>query len=691
MPGVGSNGTLVDSTTRASLPQSHGELVYRSHVDGLRAIAVLAVVAYHARLPGVGGGFVGVDVFFVISGFLITALLFREFEAHGDVSLRGFYERRVRRLAPALLLVIAATLLLGALFLMPIGGEQQGLAKSAIATIALVSNLYFAKTTGGYFDAPSETQPLLHTWSLSVEEQFYLAWPLLLLLAARWGARRGAGPAPAVLGVLFVTFAVSLTLSIVTTPTHPQFAFFGAPTRAWEFAAGALVFFLVRGRQAPIPGAGALAMLGLAGVLWSATTYSLDTPFPGHQAAVPVLATAAVLIGCEHAGKGWCTRALSLPVLVGIGLISYSLYLWHWPLLVIARLHTLGEIGPAGVAAVCATAFLLAWLSYRFVEQPVRQKRVRLMTTPLRTFTVGAAGSLLIVVLAGLLGAWAKLIWTGDPANAALQTALAEMGKVRLACWQSRPYEGSLLARADCDQPQTGRSPGILVWGDSHASHLMPAISAVAGQAGSSARIRFMPECPPLVGYSPTLVGLQRVSGCEQFNMDVLAEAERLRAEGLRTVVIASRWSAYVSNPRALAKAREGLDATLSGIAALGLQALVVAPLPEFGHEVPACLARRPPRECGLPRARADARRAVAWSLLTVAAGQAETTALLDPFPSVCSQLDCPAYDRGEVLFSDAHHLSEAGSLRLRPAFSELLSRQFIRAQVALDTNAGTR
>ncbi|MBK7143969.1 MAG: acyltransferase [Xanthomonadales bacterium] len=654
-------------------------------------MAVLAVVAYHAGAPGFVGGYVGVDVFFVISGFLITALLFREFEVHGDVSLRGFYERRVRRLAPALLLVIAASLLLGASFLTPIGGEQQGLAKSAIATIALVSNLYFARTTGGYFDAPTETQPLLHTWSLSVEEQFYLAWPLMLLLTARCGVRRGVGPAPAVLGVLIVTFAISLTLSIITTPTFPQFAFFGTPTRAWEFAAGALVFFLVRGRQAPIPGAGALAMLGLAGVLWSATTYSLDTPFPGYQAAVPVLATAAVLLGCEHAATSWCTRVLSVPVLVGVGLISYSLYLWHWPLLVIARLHTLGEIGSAGIAAVCATAFLLAWLSYRYVEQPVRQKQVRLMTTPMRTFAVGAAGSLLIVVLAGLLGAWAKLIWTGDPANAAMQSALAEMHKVRLACWQSRPYEGSLLARADCDQPQTGRSPSILVWGDSHASHLMPAIGAVASQAGSSARIRFMPECPPLVGYSPTLVGLQRVRGCEQFNLDVLAEVEQLRAAGLNTVVIAARWSAYVSNPRALAMAHDGLEATLSRIGALGLRALVVAPVPEFYHEVPTCLARRPPMACGISRDQADANRAVAWSLLSLATDRVESVTLIDPFPLVCSQRDCPAYDRGEVLFSDAHHLSELGSMRLRPAFSELLSRQFSRVQFALDTNPGPR
>jgi len=208
------------------------DLEYRRHVDGLRAVAVLAVVAYHAGVPWAQGGFVGIDVFFVISGFLITGLLLREFMSSGDISLLGFYERRIRRLAPALLLVLGVTLGLGALYLVPLGGEQQGLAKAAIATLMLVSNLYFARTTGDYFDAPAATHPLLHTWARSVGGQFYLVWPGLLLLVARWSLRKRIQAEHAGATLLVLVFVGSLLLSIATTQTHHGFAFFGALTRA---------------------------------------------------------------------------------------------------------------------------------------------------------------------------------------------------------------------------------------------------------------------------------------------------------------------------------------------------------------------------------------------------------------------------------------------------------------------------
>ena len=195
------------------------ELSYRRHIDGLRAVAVMAVVAFHAGVPWLPGGYVGVDVFFVVSGFLITGLLLREFEASGDISLVGFYERRVRRLAPALLLVLVVTLVLGAVFLVPIGGEQQGLAKSTIATLLLGSNVWFAHASGGYFDAPAAAQPLLHTWSLSVEEQFYLVWPALLLLTSRWAKRHGNDPARAAAATLALVGLASLLLSIFHHPT----------------------------------------------------------------------------------------------------------------------------------------------------------------------------------------------------------------------------------------------------------------------------------------------------------------------------------------------------------------------------------------------------------------------------------------------------------------------------------------
>ncbi len=658
------------------------ELTYRQHIDGLRAVAVLAVVAFHAGVPWLPGGYVGVDVFFVVSGFLITGLLLREFEARGDISLVGFYERRVRRLAPALLLVLAVTLALGAVYLVPIGGEQQGLAKSTIATLLLGSNVWFAHATGGYFDAPAAAQPLLHTWSLSVEEQFYLAWPALLLLAGRRALRRNADPARAAAVVLALVGLVSLALSIITTRTHPEFAFFGSPTRAWEFAIGGLAFFVVRRRSTPLPWARPLAWLGLAAVLWACATFSESaTPFPGWRAGIPALGAALVILGGEHDPRGACARLLSLRPMVFVGLLSYSLYLWHWPLLVVARLHTLGEIGPWGIAALCALAFVLAWLTYRWVENPLRRKQYPLMATRTRAFAVGIAGCLAVMALAGGLGVWSRVGWRGDTGQAAMQAMLGQMRKSRTVCAQERPYGGTLRVDPRCDFPPIPGArgvPAILLWGDSHADALAHMVAAEARRRGEVMRIRYMPECPPLPGYDSTLAGIQfpRGSGldggCRAFNADVLDEALRLRRSGLRTVVMEAHWPAYVSTPDALRVATTALMQTVAALRNAGLRVVLIAPAVDQAHEVPACLARKPEAQCGISRAAAQAHRRAALGLFAQA-GQIDGVRLLDPLPALCTAHFCPAVADGAVLYSDRHHLSEAGAMRLRDALARAL------------------
>lgn len=650
------------------------ELTYRRHIDGLRAVAVLAVVAFHAGVPWLPGGYVGVDVFFVVSGFLITGLLLREFETRGDISLVGFYERRVRRLAPALLLVLAITLVLGALFLVPIGGEQQGLAKSTIATLLLGSNVWFAHATGGYFDAPAAAQPLLHTWSLSVEEQFYLVWPTLLLLASRWAKRRGRDPDRAAAITLALVGLASLVLSIVTTQTHPEFAFFGSPTRAWEFAIGGLAFFLIRRRSAPIPLAQPLALLGLAAIAWACATFvEGETPFPGWRAGIPALGAALVILGGEHDERGWCTRWLTLPPMVFIGLLSYSLYLWHWPLLVVARLETLGEIGPWPIAGICLLSFVLAWLTYQYVENPLRRKQYPLMATRKRAFVVGFAGCALVMGLAGGLGVWSRLGWRGDSGQAALQVALGEMRKSRTACAQGRPYDGRLRAVPSCDFPPVSAAhgtPEILLWGDSHADALNVVVEAAARDHGEAMRIRYLPECPPIPGFSITLAGIQfpRGSGldggCEKFNADVLAEALRLRRSGLATVVMEAHWPAYVKTPEALRAAMAALNKAVAQLTRAGLRVVLIEPKPDQRHEVPACLARRPAAQCGRPRAEVEAYRRAVREMI-VQAGKVPGAQLLDPLPALCTRDFCPGVLEGDVLYSDSHHLTVAGAMRL--------------------------
>lgn len=651
------------------------ELTYRRHIDGLRAIAVLAVVAFHAGVPWLPGGYVGVDVFFVISGFLITGLLLREFENRGDISLVGFYERRVRRLAPALLLVLAVTLVLGAVYLVPIGGEQQGLAKSAIATLLLGSNVWFAHAIGGYFDAPAAAHPLLHTWSLSVEEQFYLVWPTLLLLAGRWALRRSREPARAAAAVLAVVGAASLALSIFSTTPYPEFAFYGSPTRAWEFAIGGLAFFVVRRRSTPLPLAQPMAWVGLAMVLWACVTFvEAKTPFPGWRAGIPALGAGLVILGGEHAGKGWCTRLLSLRPLVLVGLISYSLYLWHWPLLVVARLETLGEIGPWGIAAICLLSFVLAWLTFVFVENPLRRRQYALMATRKRAFAVGAAGCALVMLLSAGLGVWARVGWRGDAGQAALQETLARMRKVQIPCWQARPYSGQLRMDRTCDDPaDSGRVPDILLWGDSHAGVLAHVVADIAREHGRVMRIRSMAACPPLPGYSPSLAGVALFPGedmqtrsCESFNQDVLAEVLRLKNTGLTTVVMEARWPVYLSTPEALRVAGASLARTVAALTQAGLKVVLLEPAADHRHEVPACLARRPVMQCGSKRSEVEIHRHAAVALLLrVAARSPEGVRLLDPLPALCTADVCPGLMDGQVLYIDGHHLSEAGAKRL--------------------------
>ncbi len=646
---------------------------YRPDVDGLRAIAIIAVVLYHAHVPGFAGGFVGVDVFFVISGYLIIGLLFREFEQTGDLSLAGFFERRIRRLGPALVVVLLATLALGAVFLTPINGEQQGLAKSAIATVLLVSNLYFARHTGGYFDGPAEAQPLLHTWSLSVEEQFYLFWPLVLLIAGRFALRHERAPALVITTTLLVLFALSLSWSLWLTSTQPQAAFFVAPTRAWEFAAGGLVFFALRCGPTFSRHGGLLAATGLVAIGLSVALFHRDMAFPGYPALLPVLGTAAVIFGCAKAPRSVVTSCLSLHPVVAIGLVSYGWYLWHWPLLSIARIHTLGEIGPLGIAALCILSLGLAALTYRYIEAPIRRKRVALMATRRGAFGAGAVAMAGIVVLSAAFGSSAKLVWAREDSNITLSNALAAMRKVRLACWQPHPYAGALLVHPDCDLPQGDGAPSILVWGDSHASSLVPMLATFATEHGTSVRIRFMPECPPLQNYMPTFAGVNHAPGCEHFNRDVLAEIADLRLRGLSTVVIAAHWWAYLQNPEAERSAQSGLKQTLAGLERLGVRTLVAAPVPEQPHEVPACLARRSVAECGVNREIAERQRAQAMQLLDAAIMQSAHVHIVDPFPSLCDESYCAPIRNNVVLFSDAHHLTEAGSMALLPLYASQL------------------
>ncbi|MFS0898328.1 acyltransferase family protein, partial [Mycolicibacterium litorale] len=343
-------------------------------MEGLRAVAVLAVVLYHAGVPGLGGGFVGVDVFFVVSGFLITGLLLREVASGDGVRLGAFYAARARRLLPAAALVLVATAVGAVLLLPPL--QARGVLGDAIANALYVGNYRFAIGGTDYL-AATDPSPLQHYWSLGVEEQFYLLWPVLIvgtgwLVGRRFGesAARSALPYAA---VLIAVAAGSYAVSIAWTHDWPSWAFFSLPTRAWELAVGGLIALsLPWWRRVPPVAAAAVGWTGLALIVVACTRVTASTPFPGTAALLPVAGTALVIAaGCATPNLG-VGRLLSKPLPRAIGRVSYSWYLWHWPVLILAPALFGAELGLASRLAMVVISLGLAILTLHLVENPAR-------------------------------------------------------------------------------------------------------------------------------------------------------------------------------------------------------------------------------------------------------------------------------------------------------------------------------
>ena len=371
---------------------------FRADIQGLRAVAVGLVALDHANVGPFDGGFVGVDVFFVISGYLITSLLLREADRTGRVSLRDFYARRARRILPAALLVIVATLVLSVMYLD--GAAALLVGEQAIWATFFAANIKFARDSTDYFSADQPASPLQHYWSLAVEEQFYLFWPLILLVALLLLRKRLGGPHKPAIVVLVIAIAVSFAWSLYSTDNSPLSAYFSTTARAWELGIGALgaaaMPFLARIGATP---RGVASWIGVGLIGWSALAYEPGTAFPGYAAAVPVVGAALLLVGGNGAVRRWGPQGLlSLPPMRAIGDWSYSLYLWHWPLIIVAAYIWEPVSGWRGVALlVVATALSAA--TYRWVETPFRVAPVLTKKTRGRTRSLLLYPATVLVVL----------------------------------------------------------------------------------------------------------------------------------------------------------------------------------------------------------------------------------------------------------------------------------------------------
>ena len=650
---------------------------YRREIDGLRAVAVLPVILFHAGLGVFSGGYVGVDVFFVISGYLITSILIGELE-QGRFSILRFYERRARRILPALFVVMLACLPFAYIWMLP--AQLEDFAKSLIAVVFFSSNILFWREDG-YFAAAAELKPLLHTWSLAVEEQYYLLFPLFLLVLWRFGRERVFA---SVIGIA----VLSLLLAEWGWRNTPTANFYLAPTRAWELLAGSICAFLTLGRAQWSNNA--LSGLGLALIVFALIYFDANTPFPSAYALAPVGGTALIIL---FAGQGtWVARLLSTPPFVAIGLISYSAYLWHQPLFAFARLRSLTEPSESLMATLAVAALLLAWATWYWVEQPFRKHAGPVQFSRRRVFAAsGAVGALFVAIgVSGLVGRGFE--WRlGDDVLATLEVKIGDSSGCHNGLEAAEIESG-----ADCRIGAVDVDPSVAVLGDSHAARITDAFSERLAAANLSALAFNGSWCVPLRNFA---TNAQRKDGClHEINAALDQVAGR---DEIRTVIMFAQWGNYTEGlrwPERAASAyiydaggrldfdradaernayffAQALRATLGELRAAGKRILIVLPVPEQELHVPHAAVKALHLgldanllALGLERYR-ERNGEVREILLGV--GAEFGAAFVDPEQLYCGAVSCSLVDaHGRALYEDSNHLSYSGS---QPLAAEMI------------------
>lgn len=677
---------------------------FRVDIQALRTIAILAVVLNHLWPDAVTGGFVGVDVFFVISGFLITDHLFRELNRTGRIALREFYARRIRRLLPAALLVLAVTLI-GVVLLLP--ASRWGVNALQIGASALYTqNWALAVSSVDYFAHDAAPSAVQHYWSLSVEEQFYLIWPVVLLLAAVLLRRRGSLTTRATIALALLG-GVSFALSIWLTALTPSSAYFSTFTRAWEFVAGGLVALLLQNRRLPRALMVLLVFLGLTTVIVSIFTFSGSSAFPGSIAAIPVLGTAAVIVG----GSGterlhvWDLIAGFRPV-QWLGEMSYSWYLWHWPVIVLLPFLLRAPLEDWHRALIIATTLALAWATRRFVEVPAMRSSL-LTATRWRSFVVSALAIVLITGACFAVGSAARV--TAENAAAAVHTPPADAHCVgpdaladRTACDPSVPVVSAestaedeyFATPAECgdflpiltygDRPTTHRCtfgdepPTARVWlvGDSHAQQWQGALFALARERGWELTISYLGGCPvadvAFTGFRDVW-GVPDQDRCRTYAAEATAQIEQERPDLVFTSMAARQQLADDGSGRpAGEQLSAGLVRTWQRWTAVGSTVIPIADTPLNGQvRSPDCVVLRAadPAGCNVPRDVA----LPADPIVTAAQAAGEGVHLLDLSDRMCDESTCFAAVGGMAVFYDADHLGLQYILRLLPTFTEHL------------------
>lgn len=615
---------------------------YRSDVDGMRALAILPVLLFHAGFGTFSGGYIGVDIFFVISGFVITSKLLNDID-EGHYSIGTFYVRRIRRLLPAMTVTLGVTFLAGLVFLVP--PALTDLSWSLLATIAFSANMYFWKNSG-YFEVAAQARPLLHMWSLAVEEQFYLFIPVVIyVLQTR--ARRLTKV------VLGIAALASLVLSAAIINTAPTANFFLLPTRAWELLAGSLV----AARLLPAPRRqglrDGLGLLGLALMIAPIFLYDEATPFPGLAALPPTLGTAlAIYAGSE--GSSWPARWLSHRILVGIGAISYSLYLVHWPLIVYARTWLLRELDPFESGLIVFASFALAYLQWRFIEVPFRHPRVQQRQGQVFATAGGTLAALAAIAATGIL-------LKGLPQRMPDYhiTQIAQGGP---KSWlDGRCFlinqNASAWAGQDCVRTK-GAPENALLWGDSFAAHYIIGLLKNQDRLTHNLVQYTFAGCPPVLGYR----SFAR-PGCEGFNERVF---DVIKDYDIKVVIIAARWDQL--RQRGLL----GLAETVARIRTTGAQVYVIGQSPMFSFDTSVMSYRKAGFE-----GNGDASWYYSFDprINQNLKNELGGVGFIDPTSSFCRGRRCEYMRDGNLLFDDYGHFSVTGSDQAVRAYFPIVKR----------------
>jgi peptidoglycan/LPS O-acetylase OafA/YrhL len=702
---------------------------FRPDIEGLRAVAVLAVVLFHADVPGVGGGYVGVDVFFVISGFLITGLLWREVSTAGTVRLRRFYGARARRLLPASATVGVVTAVAAAFLLPPL--QAHSAFGDGVASALYVGNYWFVLHGVDYLAPVMPPSPFEHYWSLGVEEQFYLVWPAMIIGTA-WLIRRVRRGKHAhatttqrpLLVVLAFIAATSFALSLVVTYVVPAIAFFSLPTRAWQLAVGGLLALTAsRWSRLPARTAAIAGWAGLLVILLACTVLDTNTLYPGIAALLPVLGAMLVIgAGCASLSRG-CGRVLTLSPMQAVGRLSYSWYLWHWPVLLFAPLllgHPLGL--PGRLAAVLVSAGL-AVLTLRLIENPLRfAPSVR--RSPARSLALGGAATAIAVIVCVALmmlvpnpgvgrGAPAAALTVASTAppfmgrslnaydttvqqgfqqvqaavaasvapravpsnlNPPITEAAAELNALLAdGCMRS----GTQAGQPECATGDTSSSTTVALIGDSHAAMWRPALEQIAEQQGWRLEAMTKAACP-LMDLPITNPIRRVVSKCGQWRDEIMA---RLRANPPRLAVV-SMWRGYVAGQGGYDPGftsfdpawNDSLTRLVQQLRSIGTQVLVLGPVPDPHESVPLCLSGHldDATACSKPRSTAVNESGVAAEAAATGAGGGQYVDVTDLF---CTADRCPVIVGNTLVYFDWTHVTFEYSRQLAPVVEALADR----------------